>query len=40
MTCADISKAKAMLAYNPQTQLNEGLDKFVKWFESKNKILS
>lgn len=40
VTCADISKAKSLLGYNPQTHLSEGLDKFVKWFQDKNKILS
>jgi len=40
VTCADITKAKSLLGYNPQTHLSEGLDKFVKWFQDKNKILS
>jgi UDP-glucuronate 4-epimerase len=32
LTCADISKARKLLGYNPTTRLNEGLPKFVDWF--------
>jgi UDP-glucuronate 4-epimerase len=32
LTCADISKAKKLLGYNPTTQLSEGLPRFVEWF--------
>jgi UDP-glucuronate 4-epimerase len=32
VTCADISKAKKLLGYNPSTKLSEGLPKFVDWF--------
>jgi UDP-glucuronate 4-epimerase len=31
-TYADISKARRLLAYNPQTQIEEGISKFVEWF--------
>jgi UDP-glucuronate 4-epimerase len=31
LTCADISKARKLLGYNPTTSLNEGLPKFVEW---------
>ncbi|HEY7786797.1 MAG TPA: SDR family NAD(P)-dependent oxidoreductase [Pyrinomonadaceae bacterium] len=31
-TYADISKARALLGYNPQTQIEEGISQFVKWF--------
>lgn len=31
-TFADISKARAMLGYNPKTQIEEGLRRFVEWF--------
>ncbi len=31
-TFADISKARALLGYNPQTQIEEGVRKFVEWF--------
>jgi UDP-glucuronate 4-epimerase len=32
LTCADISKARKLLGYNPSTRLNEGLPKFIDWF--------
>jgi UDP-glucuronate 4-epimerase len=32
LTCADISKAKRLLGYNPKTLLSVGLPKFVEWF--------
>ena len=32
LTCADISKAKKLLGYNPTTRLSEGLPHFVDWF--------
>ena len=32
ITFADISKACRLLDYNPQTKIEEGLTKFVKWF--------
>lgn len=32
ITCADISKARKLLGYNPQTPLSVGLPKFVEWF--------
>jgi UDP-glucuronate 4-epimerase len=32
LTCADISKARRLLGYNPTTPLREGLPKFVEWF--------
>jgi UDP-glucuronate 4-epimerase len=31
-TYADISKARAALHYNPKTQIEEGLHRFVEWF--------
>ncbi len=31
-TYADISKARRLLGYNPQTQIEEGIRKFVEWF--------
>ena len=33
-TFADISKARRLLGYNPQTQIEAGIRKFVAWFES------
>ena len=34
LTCADISKARKLLGYNPTTPLSAGLPKFVDWFLS------
>ena len=34
-TFADITKARRLLGYNPQTQIEEGIKKFVAWFETK-----
>ena len=31
-TFADIGKARRLLGYNPQTQIEEGIGKFVEWF--------
>src|SRR6266496_2916280 len=32
LTCADISKARKLLGYNPTTRLRDGLPRFVDWF--------
>ena len=32
LTCADISKARKLLGYNPKTKFEDGLLKFVDWF--------
>ena len=32
VTCADISKARKLLGYNPMTPLSMGLPKFIEWF--------
>lgn len=34
-TFADITKARALLGYNPQTQIEEGLHRFIDWFQGK-----
>ena len=31
-TCADISKARKLLGYNPITRLSDGLPRFMEWF--------
>jgi len=31
-TFADITKARRLLGYNPQTQIEDGIRKFVEWF--------
>jgi UDP-glucuronate 4-epimerase len=36
-TFADISKAKKLLGYNPQTNIEEGIKKFVEWYMSVQK---
>ncbi len=36
-TYANIGKAKKMLKYNPKTSIKEGVNKFVKWYEKKEK---
>lgn len=33
-TFADITKARALLGYNPQTQIEVGLHRFVEWFRT------
>lgn len=33
-TFADITKARALLGYNPQTQIEDGLRRFVEWFRT------
>jgi UDP-glucuronate 4-epimerase len=33
-TFADISKARRLLNYNPQTQIEEGIRRFVAWFNN------
>jgi UDP-glucuronate 4-epimerase len=34
VTYADIDKARRLLAYDPKTQIEEGVAKFVEWFQS------
>lgn len=36
-TFADISKARALLNYNPQTNIEKGIAKFVEWFVEQNR---
>jgi UDP-glucuronate 4-epimerase len=39
-TFADITKARRLLGYDPQTQIEAGIEKFVEWFrESGSKVL-
>ena len=35
LTCADITKARALLGYNPQTPITTGIPKFVHWYRQK-----
>jgi UDP-glucuronate 4-epimerase len=32
-TFADVTKARRLLGYNPQTQIEEGIHRFVEWFQ-------
>lgn len=36
VTFADISKARELLNYNPQTKIEKGIPKFTDWFKSEN----
>ena len=38
LTCADISKARKLLGYNPTTKFSEGLPRFVEWFLSSQRV--
>jgi UDP-glucuronate 4-epimerase len=35
-TFADVTKARRLLGYNPQTQIEDGIHRFVQWFRSIN----
>jgi UDP-glucuronate 4-epimerase len=39
LTWADISKARKLLGYHPQTTLEEGLRKFVDWYRAADPAL-
>ncbi len=36
-TYADISKARSLLGYNPQTQIEVGIQSFVEWFQNQKR---
>ena len=36
ITYADISKARKLLGYDPQTKIEQGIPKFVEWFKERN----
>lgn len=38
-TCADISKAQRLLNYQPQTKLEDGLQKFYDWYKKNEAVL-
>ena len=40
ITFADISKAKQLLGYSPTTKIEEGIPKFVEWFQSKSEEMN
>ena len=33
LTCADISKAREKLGYNPQVKIEQGIKLFTDWFK-------
>ena len=37
ITCANIDKARRLLGYHPQTQIEAGIEKFVAWFKPANR---
>ncbi len=37
-TYADITKARRLLGYNPQTQIEEGIRQFIRWFKQESKV--
>ena len=37
-TYADISKANELFGYNPETRIEEGIKKYVKWYEEENNL--
>ena len=39
-TFADITKARRLLGYDPQTQIEEGIQKFVQWFRDRKTTAS
>ncbi|MFP4175927.1 MAG: NAD-dependent epimerase/dehydratase family protein [Planctomycetota bacterium] len=36
LTCADVTKAEALLNYSPQVSIQDGLSRFVEWYRSSN----
>jgi UDP-glucuronate 4-epimerase len=34
LTCADISKAKDLLAYQPKIKIEEGIPRFIDWYRN------
>jgi UDP-glucuronate 4-epimerase len=39
-TFADISKARELLNYNPQTQIEAGIKRFIEWFQAKQRAVA
>lgn len=37
LTCADISKARSLIGYNPHTPIAEGIPRFIEWYLSRRK---
>ncbi len=39
-TFADIAKARQLLGYNPQTEIEEGIRRFIEWFRQNQGSMS
>ena len=39
-TCADVTKARDLLGYNPTTPVEEGIERFVRWFRDSRDVRS
>lgn len=39
ITYADISKARRLLGYDPQTNIEEGIERFVRWFKARTRLV-
>ncbi|HXT64040.1 MAG TPA: GDP-mannose 4,6-dehydratase [Pyrinomonadaceae bacterium] len=39
-TFADISKARELLNYNPQTQIEAGIKRFIEWFQARQRAVA
>lgn len=39
LTYADVSKARRLLGYNPQTRIEAGIEKFISWFKQQRGLL-
>jgi len=37
VTYADISKARVLLGYNPRVTLEEGIERFIKWYKTERR---
>ena len=37
ITCADISKAKRMVKYQPRVNMEEGIKRFVEWYKAEGR---
>jgi UDP-glucuronate 4-epimerase len=38
ITFADISKARRLLGYDPQTRIEDGIERFIQWFKNPDKL--
>ena len=40
LTCADVSKAAAVLGYSPTVSIEEGIATYVRWFKERHGVPS